>query len=445
MNAEQSFSALRGEAGVALPVALLGLISMTILVTGVLVTSATESGISAAHQGAVSSLYNVDHGLEAYVGQEGAALTVTPAGGVSFTPQGATAPLNVNVSHLGFSATLGPNGSNLYAVQVAGQNGGRRVGAMVRVPLVIEQWNVSVEQAFAAGSERVRIGGSSFISGNQDAALCTEGENVKAVTLSTEATHLNIQESSIDGDINEQVVQSGLTRYELEKQILGGMTTREFARYADIKFGDFRVIDRKDGVDGQVYPSFETSQRPNSDPGQANYANPQLTPYNWGCPIDVILRANEEASQPGSGSQTFDECQQDGDENHTPFVAINGHGGDVVLSGDHGQGILLIFNGNLRLQGRFVYKGMIIVDGMTDIRGGGGEYKIEGALIGFGDVTMDDPNDDGSGSSDVLGNAVIRYNSCAIAMAKQHIDETFADDPRQTIPERTFSWFELLR
>jgi hypothetical protein len=430
------------RAGVALPVALLGMVALSIVIMGVLATSTTESAISAQHRGAVWTLYQAEEGIEAYVARKGAGLSATGAQPVTFTAFPGAPPVHIQVALMGRDGSPAPYGSRIYAVQASPPTGGRAVGAMVRIPLEAEGWGVNVQQAFAAGSERVRIGGSSFISGRHDQTLCATGEDRKAVTLSREATDLHIQHGSIDGPIDEQVVQSGMTRYQLERAILGGMTTRDLARHADIKFGDFRQIDQHDGVPGQQYPAFESSRKPNSS-GQANYGKPELTPYNWGCPADVIDRARDV-----NGNRIFGTCALDGDENHVPFIAINAGGGTVTLTGDHGQGMLLVVNGNLTLQGNFVFKGMIIVDGATDIRGGGGEYKIEGALVGFGDVTMYDPNDpngDNNGSS-VLGDAVIRYNSCAIEAAKRRIDGRLAADPRQLAPKaRTFNWFEIVR
>lgn len=423
---------LRGNAGMALPVALLGLVAVSILITGVLLSSAGESAISTAHQDAAASLYRVEAGLEAYVAQTGPALAATGTEGITVTPVAGSIPLRMRVSFLG--ETQGASKARLFSVLASPEIGGRTVGAMVRVPLIADEWNISVEQAFAAGSNRVRIGGSSFISGKQDTQLCSTGSNVKAVTLSKEATDLNIQDKSIDGDVKTEVVKIGMTRYELERKILGGMTTRELARYADIKFGDFRKIDEKNGVQGVNYPAFKSSEKISS-------YKERSTKYNWGCPRDVIERANAERKNNKSGVCNVAHLD------YAPFVAINGGGGDVVLTGDHGQGMLLVFNGNLKLQGSFVYKGMIIVDGMTDIRGGGGDYKIEGGLVGFGDVTMDDPNDQtgtGNGSA-ITGDAVIRYNSCAIALAKQKMDEKIREEPRAITPSPTFSWFEVIR
>jgi hypothetical protein len=442
MKPVSPFGPTGNQAGVALPVALLGLVALSIVITGVLATSTTEAAISGHHRGAVRALYQAEEGLEAYIARQGAGLAATGTQPVSFTAFPGASPVHVRVALMGRDGSPAPHGSRVYAVQASPPSGGRAVGAMVRLPLEVDRWGVSVQQAFAAGSQRVRIGGSSFISGRHDRTLCATGDDRKAVTLSREATDLNIQQGSIDGPINEQVVQSGMTRYELERSILGGMTTRDLARYADIKFGDFRQIDEQNGVPGRQYPAFQSSSKPNSG-GQANYANPELTPYNWGCPADVIDRARDV-----NGNRIFGTCALDGDQNHAPFIAINAGGGTVTLTGDHGQGMLLVHNGNLTLQGNFVFKGIIIVDGATDIRGGGGEYKIEGALVGFGDVTMHDPNDpngDDNGSS-VLGDAVIRYNSCAVDAAKRRIDDRLAADPRQLAPAaRTFNWFEVVR
>ena len=63
-----------GERGVALPLALLGLVGVSLIVTTALLTSSTEYAISSAHQDATRALYIAEGGLQAYVAEYGSAL-----------------------------------------------------------------------------------------------------------------------------------------------------------------------------------------------------------------------------------------------------------------------------------------------------------------------------------------------------------------------------------
>ena len=56
-----------GRRGIALPVALLGLVAVSLMVTTVLLTSSTESAVGAAHVDAARSLYTAEQGLNTFV------------------------------------------------------------------------------------------------------------------------------------------------------------------------------------------------------------------------------------------------------------------------------------------------------------------------------------------------------------------------------------------
>src|SRR5688500_17498727 len=93
---------VRNERGVALPLALLGLVSVSLLVTTALVTSSTELAISGAHQDATAALYTAEGGLQAYVAQNGTTLQ-NDAGDAAFdyTPPGGGPRVRLSVTHMG--------------------------------------------------------------------------------------------------------------------------------------------------------------------------------------------------------------------------------------------------------------------------------------------------------------------------------------------------------
>src|SRR5215207_3767979 len=60
---------LRDRRGVALPVALVGLVAVSLLVTSALLTSATEGAISAAQSSSARALYDAEGGVQQYLTQ----------------------------------------------------------------------------------------------------------------------------------------------------------------------------------------------------------------------------------------------------------------------------------------------------------------------------------------------------------------------------------------
>lgn len=93
------------------------------------------------------------------------------------------------------------------------------------------------------------------------------------------------------------------------------------------------------------------------------------------------------------------------------YFPIIYHDGNLSISGTGaGQGILLV-NGNLSVQGTIDFYGIVIVTGAVNVRGtGSDDVKFYGGILAQ-DVTLDD--------SQLSGNAVVTYSSCAIARALQ--------------------------
>ena len=83
--------------------------------------------------------------------------------------------------------------------------------------------------------------------------------------------------------------------------------------------------------------------------------------------------------------------------------------GDLNLNQGEGQGILLV-EGDLRVQGRFEFYGVVIVRGsMTTAGGGAGAIHFRGAVMAA-NVNLDDNR--------IAGNAQIQYSSCAVIRAQ---------------------------
>lgn len=94
-------------------------------------------------------------------------------------------------------------------------------------------------------------------------------------------------------------------------------------------------------------------------------------------------------------------------EGHFPIIHFKG-GGDVLLSGGRGQGILLV-DGDLKVSGGFEFYGPVIVRGKLEVVGQSGS-KLNGAVLAA-NVDLD--------QSTVLGDATVRFSDCVITRAKQ--------------------------
>ena len=416
---------LRGEQGVALPVALLGLVAVTILVTGALVISSTSTAISSAQQDGKQSLYAAEAAVEGYIQSRVDAtgmstLAETPVPVVETVANAGRA--RITVARLGqmFPTATAKEGTRFYSVMAepvrpSGDVLGRSVVSIVPIPVRRVLMNLNITGAATLASRDITIQGSSFISGRQDDRLCSTGDDVKAVTLASDVTSVRIGNNNIDGGL-AQVENSGLTGAQLADRVLDKEVPRTLARFASIKYG----------FDGK--PAW-TDQDPSSTLARTN-------PLNWGCPqklLDVFNPSNR--------------CTLDGDQNYYPVVAIDVGTGAAKINQGHGQGLLIVL-GDLDITGKFYFSGVVIVTGQTFIRGSGGESRIDGALIGLGNVIVDPSTGGGSSaeSSTVTGNAKIFYNSCTVEAAENAFNAASANSPvQQARTQRSQGWMEVVR
>jgi hypothetical protein len=109
-------------------------------------------------------------------------------------------------------------------------------------------------------------------------------------------------------------------------------------------------------------------------------------------------------------------------ESYFPIVYAPG---DISINGDQGQGVLLV-NGNLSIQGGFVFFGQVIVRGTVKLTGTGNH--IYGGVMAANVV-------DSTDASKLSGNSSIHYSRCAVT-------SVFVSSAMGTrAPQR--SWVEL--
>jgi hypothetical protein len=437
----ETFRQVQNSDGVALPIALLSLVAVTILVTSVLLSSSTEVVLSSAHQDATRGLFNAEGAIEAYVAAQGAALTpattnYTPPGG-SEVELSVTRLASVPSSDAAFSSDPSLNDIT-YAVTATPRRGGRRVTALIK--RVTHRFNVTINAGLLSG-DNVSVSGGAKLSDGSDSPidpgtgqqLCTDTDGAKAVQLTSNS---NGTVSTSGGGTIVGAVETLNVQTKDIVQSTFGRTLQQLIDGADIK------LNSRDFKDGKVVT--HNVGKVTSLLGQG--ATPmQNTPLNWGCPADI-----------------FADCRlptyRDADTTRLPVIAIDAGStacdrkntncssvwNTAIVDMSHGQGILIVYNGNFHIAGQFAFKGVILVEGSFTIDGRGGDAvnapKIEGAVIGLGLNAQGQQSTVSDNSA--AGNATVRYNRCAINLVTQQTTRA-VPDPR--LEGRTFGWFEVVR
>ncbi|HYH83215.1 MAG TPA: hypothetical protein VEX86_25690 [Longimicrobium sp.] len=408
-----------GRSGIALPLALLGLVVVTLLVTTLLVTSGSEFAVSASQRDADRSLYAANGALEGYVAGQVA------SGVVNAFVEGADAtqfdgvPYTLSLALLSNQVTITPSSGSgletwsLTAVPTLPVRG-RGVGALVRVTRTLTNARLNVNAGFTSGGN-VKVGGSATVSDGTGQVGCDSTKSAYSVEVTAGSTV-----DAGDGNLQGAWQTSATTKAGLMRSVLGMPLDSLALQTAQIKFGPMFTAarmcpDRPSGV----CPTWPNNVRPSHTFSLAGADSV----YNWGCPVGHI--GNNDCSTAGA--------------NRFVVVAIDGNGTDVKLNGDWGQGVLMILNSTLEIQGNFVFRGIVLVDKDLKITGGNGPYvgKMEGTVVAFGENSQVTDN--------VLGNATIRYNRCSINDAQNALNRNRLDQMPQRLGQPTFAWYELVR
>jgi hypothetical protein len=400
---------MRDRRGVALPLALVGLVAVSLLVTTALLTSSTESAISAAQTNSTRSLYDAESGLQLYLRQNIAAAAAGLQPGVTEITVDSASGRRVQLTTAVLQSRVNAAGDSVMrTVSVlaeplrAGRPLGRAVIAMVRQAGLFTNMSLNVNEGAVVGSD-LEVGGHSKVIDNS--TICSDTVGAGAVKHADGTTVRETGSGDIQGEVNKSANQG----QAFVEEILGaGKTLRDFAELGEIQFGD--MFDQAD---------FPTNAKAEWDADD--------TRMRWGCPTRMGFS-----------------CPSGADTTYYPIIAIDAGGGAIDLQGDHGQGILIVVNGSLKITGNFLFKGLLLIEGYIDMSGTGGQTgsKIEGSVIAFGEGTNERSRVDESSSS---GNAVISYNRCAVNEAQQSFNRRSREFPRYQAPSSTFAWYEVVR
>ena len=399
---------LREERGVALPLALIGLILASLLVTGALLSSATEVAISGAHQDASRNLYAAENALQAYIAQSGSALA--PGGQEDYLPPGASPEeaADITVRQL-FQSTPEPNTiQQVLAVTSTPSNGGRAVVAMVEMRTVQETLNLkgNVPAGLTLGG-KTRLLGTANVHNSASTQYnsstgCSEPAADYKIALTSDAT-LELNGNAKKNIDSEDITRLSYNRYQMPWEVLGIRELDDLAPHAHIAFG--RMFPNR--------PNFNSSLKTSSPNANSD--------YNWGCPAELLSS-----------------CRTDSKRNYHPLVVIDANGGEIHINQEFGQGMLVILNGDLRMNAGYTFKGIIAVEGVLRFNG---HIHLEGAVLSQGVV-------DESDQAVINGTQDIYYNKCVIDQVVDVINDSPAGNP--TLPptvtvDPAFGWYEVVR
>lgn len=384
---------LRDRRGIALPVALVGLVAVSLLVTTALLTSTTESAISSAQTSAVRSLYSAENGVLTFLQQNAGAVIGTAPQIVTIPETGqrvrvTTALLRVaDLGHNGFERTYA-----LTAEPLQGSTNnpvGRAVIAMIqqrRPPSAPLSTNIT--SAVTLGGD-LNVNGNAFtINGRDTGCGATGVEAVRSASNSqitaNNPNHMDNFLGTNDAGQNTQgmsaIERSELSRRQLARNVLGGKTLEE------------------------VIASVPLHKR-------------------WG----------PRWSRPAwDGTLALDSA---GNPEEVAVVDANRQVVDV----EGGTGVLIIMNGNMRMDGNARFTGIIIVEGNFSLAG---NPQIDGALVS---LAMNGNNEIVQDESAVAnGSITVQYDKCAIDAAAQAFGNVTGSQPAG-YSSPMFAWSEIVR
>ena len=381
--------------GVALPLALLGLVGLSLLVTTALITSSTEYAISSAHQDATKALYVAEGGLQAYVAQYGTALAPGQTGAVTFTPSGGTnsdavtiTPLHLGNQYLANDTLL--RVFSLTATPVSG--GGRTVAALVRQILPPpDPLSLKVTSAMAVAGD-LNINGNAFSVDGRSKACGSGGVEALRYSSDTQLSYSGSESQRIDNfhgttddgadaDGSAVMENSGLSHADLVGDVLQGTTIHEIADRVPVTSWRHRV------------------------------ATPTYT--------DAWLASTLAAGVGG-------------------VAVVDAEGGSVRIGPGTYEGLLVVVNGSVQLSGNIVFNGIVLAEKNFSLSG---NVTLNGALISLamdGQNVVDDASATGNGSIEV------NYDKCKVDGALEDFAKG-TPNPKTPLVLASTGWMEVVR
>lgn len=395
------------ERGVALPLALMGLVVVTLLVTAALLSSSTEMATSQARTDGSQGLYRAEAAVDRYlsaVALAGARLqdstgvrTYTLADG-----DPATTDPRIRLTNTTLSVVTAANGAVTRTFSVLSEPlrgevaRGRAVVAMVtqNTPPPMP-FATNVKSAIALGGD-LDVNGNAFtISGRLQTSDTCASRGVDAVekTSDSDITANNI--NHMRNFIGVDAAGNATSGTSAIRTVAG--VSREQLAYAALGLQPGQTLD---------------------DLIAALPASKKFGP-RFGSPVSAF----------------------DGRVDWQDKVAVvDANGGAVELLGD--SGVVIIVNGHVRMRGSTSFKGIIIVEGNFDLAG---TPTVNGAIISLG-IRETPTGNIINLDSNAIGNGhvTVQFNKCSIKAAERAFRNASADGaiPTTLTP---FAWFEVVR
>jgi Tfp pilus assembly protein PilV len=375
---------LHARDGFALPAALLAMIVIGAIVTGGFYVSAQEHNVSVSTDMGAQAMIVAEYGLQetlanlgtTQLSEVGTAQVVEVASGVVANGSRQVGSYEVRAMGLGGLVYLLESEG---LVERGQHTAVRRVSALVRA----SRGDVPFEGAITAIGSFERTG-QSRVDGND---FCS-ADIKPGVTVTNDSLVTSTGAGYIDGsprireypDLNVDTLRS-----------FGDWSLDDLIAMADIQYAGTPA-------DPTVMrPAVTTDSQGNqfcSPTAYGPYATGQH--HNWGEPL------------PPTNSDHVAACA-----GHYPIIHS---AGNLRLTSGRGQGVLIV-EGNLEVDGNFAFDGVVIVTGNLTMAGTGGQTggsKINGTVIVHGQSYLDP---DAEGDHVASGNALIQWDSCAVANA----------------------------
>lgn len=387
-----------GRRGIALPVALVGLVAVSLLVTTALLTSSAEFAISSAQTAGSRALYAAESGMQEFVRQLSATPQTLTLGSqdrtIAVSSGSGTTTTNVSVrSDLLQVTTPSPaDGSATYVFAVtaqplsaAGVAQGRAIVAFIEqsLPRTVAL-STNITSAITLGGN-MHVNGNAFtINGRSNACGANGGVDAVQAASTSEISANNEghwdnflgYEDGENSSGRDAIDQTSMSKEELAASVLGGYTIEELIA---------------------ITPDYR----------------------KWG---------------PRFGRDPWNGYLHDS----VGIAIVDANEGVVEIEG--GTGVLIVVNGNIVMNGNSSFTGIIIVEGNFNLSG---TPTVTGALISLATNTgLNTINLEPSAIGN--GHITVQYDKCAIQAAEQAFSNQ--GQQRQARLSRVpFAWSEVVR
>lgn len=390
-----------GSRGIALPVALLALVAVTLMVATVMLTSGSEGAVARAHVDATQSLYDAEAGLLGYVTGQAANQAALALGTQNVTVPGTTRQVQVTTTLLyqqgvvpnPVFATYAVTAEGLRTISGAQTVSGRAITALVRQYTQSKSLGLNIQSAITLGGD-LDVNGNAFTVNGRNS--CGQGAGFQAVQMS-DSSQISVSGNDnkwdnfigSDNGSNTQgrtaIDSTSLTRSQLASQVLGNKSI------------------------SQIVALLPASKKWCTSSTQCQYKS--------GSP--ATFRPLWPGAMPAGDS----------------VAVIDANGGTVEVSS--GGGLLIITNGSLLMKGNDSFNGIIIVEGNFTLSG---TPTVTGALIS---LAMNGQNQIIQDQSAIAnGHVTVQFDQCKVANALTAFSSQ-AQPP--TTSSTVFAWSELVR